>query len=100
VECRFDLPDDDEDEDDSTPLADLILPKRKDDYEGFLPNLQVLLLSAASFKGSWDRLINAFNLQNVKELRLLNYKRAVKLLDYIARTNDYLYATKLELILR
>jgi len=62
VECRFDLPDDDEDEDDSTPLADLILPKRKDDYEGFLPNLQVLSLSAASFKGSWDRLINAYNL--------------------------------------
>jgi len=39
VECRFDLPDNNEDEDDSTPLADLILPKRKDDYEGFLPNL-------------------------------------------------------------
>ncbi len=100
VECRFDLPDDDEDEDDSTPLADLILPKRKDDYEGFLPNLQVLSLSAASFKGSWDRLIDAYNLQNVKELRLLNCKRAVELLDYIARTNDYLYATKAELVLR
>ncbi len=39
MECRFDLPDNNEDEDDSTPLADLILPKRKDDYEGFLPNL-------------------------------------------------------------
>ena len=39
VEYRFDLPDDDEGENDSTPLADLILPERKDDYEGFLPNL-------------------------------------------------------------
>jgi len=39
VEYRFDLPDNNEDEDDLTPLADLILPKRKDDYEGFLPNL-------------------------------------------------------------
>jgi len=39
VECRSDLPNNNEDEDDSTPLADLILPKRKDDYEGFLPNL-------------------------------------------------------------
>jgi len=38
VEYRFDLPNNDEDEDDSTPLADLILPKRKDDYESFLPN--------------------------------------------------------------
>jgi len=39
VEYHFDLPDNNEDEDDSTLLADLILPKRKDDYEGFLPNL-------------------------------------------------------------
>jgi len=99
VEYRLDLPDDD-DEDDSTPLTDLILPEHKDDYESFLPNLQSFSLSAASFKGSWDRLIDAFNLQNVKELRLLNCKRAVELLDYIARRNDYLYATKAELVLR
>ena len=60
VESRFDLPD--EDEDDSTPLKDLILPERKYDYEDFLPNLQAFSLSATSFKGSWDRLIDTFNL--------------------------------------
>ncbi|KAL9633059.1 MAG: hypothetical protein Q9164_004924 [Protoblastenia rupestris] len=99
VENYFDLPDDDEDEDDSTPLMDLILPLREDGYEDFLLNLQIFSLSAASFKGSWDRLIDAFNLHGVKELRLLNFKRAVELLDYIARTNVYLYATKAELVL-
>lgn len=84
----------------STPLTDLILPMREDEYGGFLPNLQTFSISAASFKGSWDRLINALNLHSVKELRLLNCKFAVELLDYMARTNDYLDATKVELILR
>ncbi|KAL9045961.1 MAG: hypothetical protein Q9214_001091 [Letrouitia sp. 1 TL-2023] len=94
-----DFPDDDDDRDDSTPLIDLILPEREDNYEDFLPNLQTFSLSAASFKGSWDLLINAFNLCGVKELRLLNCERAVELLDYIARRNVQLHATKAELVL-
>lgn len=60
VQDRFDLFDDrfdndywnhDEDEEDSSLLTDLILPKREDKYKGFLPNLQTLSLRAASFKG-------------------------------------------------
>lgn len=100
VEYVSDLPDDDEDEDDSTPLIDLILPEREDNYEDFLPNLQTFSLSAASFKGSWDRLIDAFNLHSVNELRLLSCKYAAELLEYMARKNDYVYATKAELVLR
>ena len=53
VENCFDLPDnDDYNEDNATPLMDLILPEREDDYEDFLPNLQTFSLSAASFRGS------------------------------------------------
>lgn len=48
----FDLPGNDEDEDNSTPLIDLILPEREDNYKDFLPNLQTFSLSAVSFKGS------------------------------------------------
>jgi len=103
VESRFNLFDDDDEEDEdegsSTPLIDLILPKRKDGYQGFLPNLQTFLLSGASFKGSWNCLINGFNLRSVKELRLLNYKYTAKLLDYIVRTNMSFQATKVELVL-
>lgn len=100
VEHLFDLPAEDDDEDESTPLTDLILPMREDDYRGFLPNLQTFSLSAASSKGSWDRLIDAFNLHSVKELRLLNCKFAVELLDYMALTNEHLDASKAELVLR
>ena len=35
----------------------------------------------------------------MKELHLLNYKRVVELLDYIARTNVYFDAIKVELVL-
>lgn len=94
VEHHFDLP-----YDNPTPLTDLILPKRKDDYGSSLPNLQNFSISAASFKGSWDRLIDGFNLRSVTELRLLNCKFAVELLDYMARTNVSLQATKVELVL-
>ena len=96
---RFNIPFEDDDEDESTPLTDLILPMRKNEYEGFLPNLQTLSLSAASFKGSRDCLINAFNFHSVKELRLINCEFAVELLDYMARTNQYLNAAKAELVL-
>ena len=46
----LDLPNDgnDHDEDGPTPLTDLILPMRIDEYKGFLPNLQILSLSACS----------------------------------------------------
>lgn len=91
VESRFDLPEDDEDGDKSTLLTDLILPERRDEYNSFLPNLQILSLSAASFKRSWDRLIDAFNLRSVKELRLLNCRFAAEMLDYMARTNISLF---------
>ena len=105
VKDRFDLPDDDEfrdnnGEDDSNLLTNLILPEREDEYKGFLPNLQKLSLSAASFKGSRDRLINAFNLPIVKELTLLNCKFAIELLDHMVRTNVTLHATQVELVLR
>lgn len=100
VENRFNLSVEDDDEDESTPLTDLILPMRKDEFKGFLPNLQTLSLSAASFRGSRDCLINAFNLHSVKELRLLNCEFAVELLDYMARTNQDLDASKAELVLR
>lgn len=101
VESYFDLSDDDDDndDDDSTPLIDLILPERDNDYEDFLPNLQTFSLSAASFKGSWDCLMDAFNIHGVKELRLLNCKRTIELLDYMTRTNVYLGATRVELVL-
>ena len=101
VEYYFALPDDENDnEDDSTPLRDLILPERKDDYEDFMPNLQFFSLSAASFKSSWDHLIDAFNLHSVQELRLVNCKQTVELLDYMARTDVYPNATRVELVLR
>lgn len=35
----------------------------------------------------------------MKELRLLNYKQTIKLLDYIAQANVSLQATKVELLL-
>ena len=98
MEDYFDLSDD-SDDDESTPLTDLILPKREDDYEDFLPNLQTFSISAASFKGSWDRLIDAFNLCSVMELRLLGCKCTVELLDYMALTNVPLQVTKVELII-
>lgn len=91
--------DDEDDEDGLTPLTDLILPERKSDDKGFLPNLQTFSLSAASFKGSWDRLMDGFNLRSVKELRLLNCKHTAKLLDYMVRTNVSFQATKVELTL-
>ena len=102
VEYYNGLPNDDEDEDgdDSTPLMDLILPEREDNYDGFLPNLRTFSLSAASLKGSWDYLTDAFNLDRVKQLRLLNCRRAVELLDYLASTNVNLDATQVELVLR
>ena len=67
VEYYYDLPDNDEDEDgdNSTPLINLILPERKDGYDSFLPNLRTFSLSAASFKGLWDHLIDGFNLYSV-----------------------------------
>ena len=74
-------------------------PKRKDFYRDFLPNLQTLSLSAASLAGSWDRLINAFNLCGVKELHLRNCGRAVELLKHLAGRNNHLHATKAELAL-
>jgi len=52
-----------------------------------------------SFKGSWENLIDGFNLRSVKELRLLNCKHAAKLLDYMIRTNISFQATKVELVL-
>ena len=100
VEHYYNLPDDDEDKDDLTPLTDLILPAREDNYEVFLPNLQTFSLSAASFKGSWDRLIHGFNLHGVRELRLVNCKRTIELLDYTARTDVCLNAIRVELVLR
>lgn len=103
VESRFDLPDDDDDGDnngDSTPLTELILPNRKNEFKNFLPNLRILSLSAASFKGPWGRLIDAFHLPSVKELKLLNCKLAVELLYYMTRTNISLRATRVELSLR
>ena len=101
IESYFDLSDELEDEDDeSTPLIDLIIPERIDDSRDFLPNLQTFLLSASSFKGSWDLLINVFNLRNVKVLRLHNCKLAVEMLDYMAQTDVALQATQVELVLR
>ena len=91
--------DEDEDEGGSTPLIDLIIPKREDGYKGFLPNLQTFLLSAASFKGLRDSLIEAFNLYSVKELRLLKCKQTIELLHYITQTSVSLQATKVELVL-
>lgn len=90
----------DEDQDGSSLLTDLILPKREDGYKGFLPNLQTLSLRAASFRGSWDFLINAFNLHSVKKLTLLNCKFALELLNHMVRTNVCLHATQIELSLR
>ncbi len=98
----LDLPnddDDDHDEDGPTPLTDLILPMRIDEYKGFLPNLQILSLSAASLSGSCDRLINAFNLRRVNELRLRACNFTADLLHYMARTNVSLQATRVELVL-
>ena len=107
IQDRFDLIDGDEDDwnhdedgEGSSLLTDLILPKREDEYKDFLPNLQSLSLRAASFKGSWDCLINAFNFQSVKELTLLNCKFALELLDHMVRTNISLHATQVELSLR
>lgn len=100
VEHHFNLPDDDEDGNYSTPLTDLILPKHRDCYKGFLPNLQSFSLSAASLRGSWDRIIHAFNLHRVKELRLRNCRFAIELLENMAQTNLSLHVTRVELVLR
>ena len=94
VEDHYDLQDEN-----STPLADLILPNGKGEYKSFLPHFQILSISAASFKGSWDRLIDGFNFFSVIELRLLNCIFAVELLDYMARKDVSLQATKIELVL-
>lgn len=103
VEYRFDLYDNDVDEDekddDTTPLAIVILPERRHQYEAFLHNLQKLSLSHASLEGSWDRLIDAFNLRHVTELQLLKCNFASHLLLYMARTNVALHATQVELAL-
>lgn len=62
-------------------------------------NLQTFSLSAASLKGSWDRLIDGFGLRSVIELRLLKCKFAVEMLDYMIRTKVSLHATRVELVL-
>ena len=82
-----------------TPLAEFLLPDCADQYEQFLPNIQTLSLSQASFKGSWDSLIDGLNFLAVKELRLLNCKRAFEFLGYIAQTRNALNVTKLELVI-
>ncbi len=102
IERHFDLAYESESEDEdneSTPLTDLIIPEREDDHGGFLPNLETLSLSASSFKGSWDRIIAVFNFRSVKALRLLNCRYSVEMLDYMAQMNMALEATKVELSL-
>ena len=100
IESYFDLSDDLEDEDDeSTPLTDLIIPESVDGSRDFLPNLQTFSLSASSLKGSWDLLINVFNLRNVKLLRLHNCKLAAEILGHMGQTDVALQATWVELVL-
>ena len=83
----------------TTPLIDLILPRRQDGHLGFLPNLQTLSLSAASFEGSCDRLISAFNLCGVRQLRLFGCKSTMPLLNHMAQENKLFKATNVELML-
>lgn len=94
IESFYDLPDRWEDKDNkSTPLIDLIIPYGIDDTRSFLPNLQTFSLSASSLKGSWDLLINVFNIRNVKVLRLHNCRFAIEILDYMAQTGVALQVT-------
>lgn len=95
--------DDDSDDDDSkvelTPLLELILPKFLDTYQIVLPSLRKISLSAASLKGSFDRLIEAFNLRSVSEIRFLNCKATMLLLEYMGLKNIPLQAIRAELVL-
>lgn len=107
VEKPYGLSDgsDDSDSDDSdsdvefTPLLELILPERYDTYQMVLPNLRKISLSAASFEGSFDQLIEAFNLRNVSELRVLNCKVTMQLLEYMDLKNIPLQVIRAELLL-
>lgn len=100
VQNLNDLSDDSDDAvDESTVLGDLILPLPSNNYEEFLPNLQAISLSAASLQGSYECLINAFSFWNVEELRLLNCKYAMQLLDHMVKTALRAEVTKLELVL-
>lgn len=95
--------DDDSDDDDSnvefTPLLEFILPKFFDNRQIVLPSLRKISLSAASLKGSFDRLIEAFNLRNVSEIRVLNCRATMLLLEYMCLKNIPLQATRAELLL-
>ena len=108
VECYHDLDTDDDDDDDDddayqddwSPLIYVIMPDLGGKYKDFMPNLQSLSLSAASFKGSWDNLLDAINLCRVKELRLRNSRQVEELLHHAARSGKRFDATRVELVLR
>jgi len=83
----------------STPLLKLILPERRDAHQILLPNLRTISLSAASLKGSFDQLIEAFNLRKVSELRILNCKVTMLLLEHMALRNIPLQVIRAELLM-
>ena len=87
-------------EEESTPLANLILPKRDDNYTDFMPKLQSVSFSAASFLGSVDRLVNAFNFPGVRALRLLNCKFADVILIVLGLKDIKMQANRVELVIR
>ena len=97
---NFGSTDDVEEEDDFAPLVKLILPERKDNYLGTLPNLKSLSLSEASFKGPKDRVISGFNLASVDELRLIHCQFTDELLEHMTYSDVRPTATKVELTSR
>ena len=85
-------------------LADIFTSEGEDDFENYMPKLRKLSLSSASFNDVWDDTwvvyINAFNLQRVAELRILNCRYTAEMLNYMAQISLPLQAKKVELALR
>ena len=86
-------------EDQSYLLQDLIFPQRDDNYQNFLNNLQKLSLRGASFDGSWEHILRAFNMENVEELRLIDCRLTVEMLHELALDDITLEAGRVELVI-
>ncbi|KAI9891671.1 MAG: hypothetical protein M1814_002606 [Vezdaea aestivalis] len=86
--------------DDVDPLTSLILPDREDGYLDFLPNLRRLSLTGANFKESNRRVIDAFNIAKLKEIKSIRGDAVYTLLAYAAQSIDKILfdARKVELV--
>ena len=77
----------------------MFLPTDRPRNTPFLPDLERLSLTATSFRGSWEDLLDALRILSVNKLLLLKCTMLAELMHYIRITGRQICASQVELVL-